>query len=81
MGCEGLSADGPRNGYCATEVVLKPFKKVVAAFPHMHRLKHFTVTTSDQVRRAKDLDLSVIHIIGHVKYWGYVFSKYILSGS
>jgi predicted amidohydrolase YtcJ len=70
------------NGDCATEVVLQAFENVAAAQPNstmIHRLEHFTVTTSDQVKRAKELNLSVSHTIGHVKYWGNAFSKYILS--
>jgi predicted amidohydrolase YtcJ len=70
------------NGDCAAQVVLNAFDKVIAAVPPkppiMHRLEHFTVTTLDQVQWAKKLNLGVSHTIGHVKYWGYAFSKYIL---
>ncbi|KAE9369126.1 amidohydrolase 3 [Stipitochalara longipes BDJ] len=71
------------NGDCAAEVVLNAFEKVVAIVPPkppiMHRLEHFTVTTREQVQRAKKLNLGVSHTIGHVKYWGYAFSNYILD--
>jgi predicted amidohydrolase YtcJ len=71
------------NGDCAAEVVLKAFDKVVAAVPPeppiIHRLEHFTVTTLEQVQHAKKLNLGVSHTIGHVKYWGHTFCKYILK--
>ncbi|EXJ72113.1 uncharacterized protein A1O5_04617 [Cladophialophora psammophila CBS 110553] len=71
------------NGDCAAEVVLDAFERIMAAVPPkppiMHRLEHFTVTTLEQVQRAKKLNLGVSHTIGHVKYWGYTFRNYILS--
>ncbi|KAJ4012491.1 hypothetical protein NW752_008188 [Fusarium irregulare] len=44
-----------------------------------HRLEHFTVTQSKQIERASKLDLYASHTIGHVKYWGNTFDKYILG--
>jgi predicted amidohydrolase YtcJ len=71
------------NGDCAAEVVLNAFDQIVAAVPPnppvMHRLEHFTVTTLEQVQHAKKLNLGVSHTIGHVKYWGDTFRKYILK--
>jgi predicted amidohydrolase YtcJ len=71
------------NGDCAADVVLDAFDQVVAAVPPkppiMHRLEHFTVTTLEQVKRAKKLNLGVSHTIGHVKYWGCTLRKHILD--
>jgi predicted amidohydrolase YtcJ len=71
------------NGDCAAEVVLNAFDQVRTADPPnppiMHRLEHFTVTTLDQIQRAKKLNLGVSHTIGHVKYWGSAFQTYILD--
>jgi len=71
------------NGDCASQVVLDAYATVVAAFPPkapvVHRIEHFTVTTPQQVQRAKELGLSVSHTIGHVRYWGHTFQKYILG--
>jgi predicted amidohydrolase YtcJ len=73
------------NGDCAAEAVLNAYDQVMAAIPSkppiMHRLEHFTVTTLEQVQRAKKLNLGVSHSIGHVKYWGYAFRNYILRSS
>lgn len=71
------------NGDCASQVVLNAYEAVVKAVPSkppiVHRIEHFTVTTPEQVQRAKNLGLSVSHTIGHVRYWGHTFQKYILG--
>ncbi|KAM0489979.1 hypothetical protein ACHAP8_012042 [Fusarium lateritium] len=70
------------NGDCATEVVLDAFEKLQADIPDSkvrHRLEHFTVTQSKQIERAAKLNLYASHTIGHVKYWGNTFDKYILG--
>lgn len=73
------------NGDCATEVVLDAYETVIKACPPkppiMHRIEHFTVTTPEQIKRAKELGFSVSHTIGHVRYWGHtskdIFSEWI----
>ncbi|WZH48426.1 amidohydrolase family-domain-containing protein [Fusarium acuminatum] len=68
------------NGDCASEVVLDAFEKLHTPDPSIrHRLEHFTVTQSTQVERAAKLNLYASHTIGHVKYWGHTFEKYILG--
>ena len=68
------------NGDCSTEVVLDAFEKLQTPDPNLrHRLEHFTVTRADQIERAAKLNLYASHTIGHVKYWGHAFSKYILG--
>ncbi|KAH6876556.1 amidohydrolase family-domain-containing protein [Thelonectria olida] len=68
------------NGDCASEVVLDAFENLDSPFPNIrHRIDHFTVTHLEQVQRAARLNLCVSHTIGHVKYWGHTFSKYILG--
>ncbi len=65
------------NGDCAAEVVIEAYKNLPKS-SIMHRLEHFTVTTPQQVADAQALNLGVSHTIGHVKYWGEAFQKYIL---
>ncbi|SPJ74492.1 uncharacterized protein FTOL_04223 [Fusarium torulosum] len=68
------------NGDCASEVVLDAFENLHTPDPNIrHRLEHFTVTQSKQVERAAKLNLYASHTIGHVKYWGHTFEKYILG--
>jgi hypothetical protein len=68
------------NGDCAAEVVLKAFEHVRSISPSLlHRLEHFTITNTNQVQRAKELNLGVSHTIGHVKYWGNTFQKNIFN--
>ncbi|KAJ4245478.1 hypothetical protein NW762_013987 [Fusarium torreyae] len=68
------------NGDCASEVVLDAFEKLHTPEPSVrHRLEHFTVTQSKQVERAAKLNLYASHTIGHVRYWGHTFEKYILG--
>jgi predicted amidohydrolase YtcJ len=68
------------NGDCASEVVLDAFENLHTPDPSIrHRLEHFTVTQSKQIERAAKLNLYASHTIGHVKYWGHTFEKYILG--
>ncbi|RGP81388.1 amidohydrolase 3 [Fusarium longipes] len=68
------------NGDCASEVVLDAFEKLKTPDTKVrHRLEHFTVTQSKQIERAAKLGLFASHTIGHVKYWGHTFEKYILG--
>ena len=70
------------NGDCASEVVLDAFERLKIELPGSkvrHRLEHFTVTQSKQIERAAKLGLYASHTIGHVKYWGNAFDKYILG--
>ncbi|KAJ4138642.1 hypothetical protein NW768_002493 [Fusarium equiseti] len=70
------------NGDCASEVVLDAFERLKSELPDSkvrHRLEHFTVTQSKQIERAAKLNLYASHTIGHVKYWGNTFDKYILG--
>ncbi|KAK7429478.1 hypothetical protein QQZ08_004070 [Neonectria magnoliae] len=68
------------NGDCASEVVMDAFEKLKTPNPNLrHRMEHFTVTKPEQVQRAARLNLNVSHTIGHVKYWGHTFKKYILG--
>ncbi|KAF4951278.1 hypothetical protein FGADI_7591 [Fusarium gaditjirri] len=70
------------NGDCASEVVLDAFEKLKTPDPNVkHRLEHFTVTQPEQVKRAAKLGLYASHTIGHVKYWGHTFEKYILGSN
>ncbi|KPM41117.1 hypothetical protein AK830_g5417 [Neonectria ditissima] len=68
------------NGDCASEVVMDAFERLETPNPNLrHRMEHFTVTSLEQVQRAAKLNLNVSHTIGHVKYWGHTFKKYILG--
>ena len=72
------------NGDAATDLTLDAYESVLQKNPGrskdmMHRIEHFTVTESSQLVRAKNLGLTVTHLIGHVNYWGETFRDYVLG--
>ena len=71
------------NGSRAIEQTLNNYTKLLAgnADPASRRLRieHFTINTSDQITRAKQLGVVPGFTIGHVDYWGEAFHNHIVG--
>ncbi|KAL8990711.1 MAG: hypothetical protein Q9169_008055, partial [Polycauliona sp. 2 TL-2023] len=72
------------NGDRATTQVLDTYQCIFAEVPSrdlsiMHRIEHFTVTTPEQIIRAKHLGLGVSQTINHVRFWGRPFRDWVLG--
>lgn len=71
------------NGDKAIEQSLNNYAKLLGANPKSQdrrlRIEHFTINTSDQVKRAVDLGVIPGFTIGHVNYWGEAFNNHLIG--
>ncbi len=71
------------NGSRAIDQTLSNYSKLLAGNAHPEsrrlRIEHFTINTSDQVKKAKLLGVVPGFTIGHVDYWGEAFHDHIVG--
>jgi len=71
------------NGSRAIEQTLNNYEKLLAGNVHPEtrrlRIEHFTINTSEQVKKAKQLGVVPGFTIGHVDYWGEAFHDHIVG--
>ena len=71
------------NGGAAIDQALSVLSRAFAKIGPgkiMHRLEHVTADISlDQLTRAVSINLSVTHLIAHVRKWGHTFSTWVLG--
>jgi predicted amidohydrolase YtcJ len=71
------------NGSRAIEQTLNNYEKLLAGNVHPEtrrlRIEHFTINTSEQVKKAKQLGVVPGFTIGHVDYWGEAFHNHIVG--
>jgi predicted amidohydrolase YtcJ len=71
------------NGSRAIEQTLDNYEKLLAGNVHPEtrrlRIEHFTINTSEQVKKAKQLGVVPGFTIGHVDYWGEAFHDHIVG--
>lgn len=71
------------NGDRAVEQSLNNYEKLLGQNPKAKdrrlRIEHFTINTSDQVKRAVKMGVIPGFTIGHVDYWGEAFNNHIIG--
>ena len=71
------------NGDRTVEQTLNNYEKLLASTPDPKarrlRIEHFTINTSEQVKKAARLGVIPGFTIGHVDYWGEVFHNQIVG--
>jgi predicted amidohydrolase YtcJ len=71
------------NGSRAIDQTLNNYSKLLAGNTHPEsrrlRIEHFTINTSDQVKKTKQLGVVPGFTIGHVDYWGAAFHDHIVG--
>ncbi|BDD06716.1 amidohydrolase [Aureibacter tunicatorum] len=79
------------NGNQTVKYTLQAFQQAYKAFQELnqytaekyselrHRIEHCSLLDSDDIEVIKKLRLNPSYLIGHVGYWGYVFSSYIFN--
>ena len=72
------------NGDRATDQVLNAYESTFRANPDrnlsiLYRIEHFTITTPEQIQRAKHLGIGVSQTMNHVYCWGPAFHDWVLG--
>jgi predicted amidohydrolase YtcJ len=69
------------NGNLAIQFAIQMFKEYIPTPVQgvRHRIEHCSLTTQEELKTMKHLQVSPSFLIGHVGYWGYAFEKAIFG--